>query len=268
MIRARNNDTDDLLTQRFVSFLAGGVAMKALWKCALVVLLVWCGGCVDVAQSPLLGNLLQSASKATVLDESTVAAGLKEALRVGSERAVSVTSAYDGFLGNDLIRIDMPESLQTVSTTMRNIGMGSYVDQFEVAMNRAAEKASAEAKGVFWQAITSMTLSDAMGILQGDNTAATDYFRAKTSASLAEKFKPIVQEKMAEVGVYKYYSSLVNTYNALPLTSKPQFDLEQYVTDKAQEGVFTMLAAEEVKLREDPATRTTELLKKVFAAQD
>ncbi|WP_321531875.1 DUF4197 domain-containing protein [uncultured Desulfuromonas sp.] len=235
---------------------------------AITVMISLCTGCVEVAQSPLLGSLLTSTTTASALDESTVASGLKEALRVGSERAVSLTSTEDGFLGNSLIRIAMPESLQKVSTTLRRVGMGSYVDEFEVAMNRAAESASGEAKGVFWEAITSMTLTDAMGILQGDNTAATDYFRDKTSAQLSDKFKPIVQDKMAEVGVYGYYTTLVNAYNALPFTSKPQFDLEQYIVDEAQDGVFTMLAIEEVKIRQDPAKRTTELLKKVFAAQD
>jgi len=239
------------------------------WSFGLIMLIICLSaGCVEVTQSPLLGSLLNSAATSNVLDESTVASGLKEALRVGSERAVSLTSAEDGFLGNSLIRIAMPESLQKVSTTLRSVGMGAYVDEFEVAMNRAAESATGEAKGVFWDAITSMTLTDAMGILQGDDTAATDYFREKTSTRLTEKFKPIVQEKMADVGVYGYYSTLINAYNALPFTSKPQFDLEQYIVDEAQDGVFTMLAEEEVKIRKDPAKRTTELLKKVFAAQD
>ena len=239
------------------------------WMAAVLVLAVsFVTGCVDVSQSPLLGNLLNRSTTSPVLDESTVASGLKEALRVGSERAVSLTAAEDGFLDNSLIRIALPSQLQKMADTLRRIGMGSYVDQFEVAMNRAAERASGEAKGVFWDAITSMTLTDAMGILKGDKTAATDYFRKKTSSQLAEKFKPIVQEKMAEVGVYGDYTTLVNAYNALPLSSKPQFDLERYIVEKAQEGVFTMLAEEEVKIRQDPAKRTTELLKKVFAAQD
>ena len=107
-----------------------------------------------------------------------------------------------------------------------------------------------------------------MGILQGGDTAATDYFRETTSTQLTQRFKPMVQEKMSQVGVYGYYTKLVNAYTALPFTSKPQLDLEQYIVDKARDGVFTMLAAEEVRLRKNPATRTTELLKKVFAAQD
>ena len=239
------------------------------WLAAVIIATIsLSAGCVEVTQSPLLGSLLNTATTSSVLDESTVASGLKEALKVGSERAVSLTSAEDGFLDNSLIRIAMPESLQKVATTLRSVGMGSYVDEFEVAMNRAAESASGEAKSVFWDAITSMTLTDAMGILQGDDTAATDYFREKTSDQLSEKFKPIVQEKMAEVGVYGYYTTLVNAYNALPFTAKPQFDLEQYIVDEAQDGVFTMLAEEEVKIRQDPAKRTTELLQKVFAAQD
>lgn len=233
----------------------------------LFLLLVTLGGCVEVKNSPLLGELLTATTSAT-LDESTVADGLKEALRVGSERAVGTTSQTDGFLGNALIRIAMPEQLDTVATTLRQVGMGSQVDQFEVAMNRAAENAAGEAKEVFWGAITQMTLSDAMGILQGSETAATDYFRDKTSSALSGKFKPIVQQKMQSVGLYGYYNQLMDVYQSLPFMSKPQFDLDQYVADQAQQGLFTTLAEEEKLLRRDPASRSTELLKRVFAAQD
>ncbi|MCD6525400.1 MAG: DUF4197 domain-containing protein [Desulfuromonas sp.] len=233
----------------------------------LLLLIIGSGGCVEVQNSALLGQLLMAATT-TALDESTVAAGLKEALRVGSERAVGTTSQTDGFLGNTLIRIAMPEQLDTVATTLRQVGMGAQVDQFEVAMNRAAESAAGEAKSVFWDSITQMTLSDAMGILHGNETAATDYFRDKTATTLAAKFKPIVQQKMKTVGLYGYYNQLMGVYQSLPFTSKPQFDLDRYVADKAQQGLFTTLAEEEKLLRRDPASRSTELLKKVFAAQD
>lgn len=226
-------------------------------------------GCAEMQGSDLAGSVLNALSTAGAgsagLDESTVAAGLKEALTVGSERAVASTSKTDGFLGNSLIRIGMPEQLSTMARTLRSIGFGSQVDAMEVAMNRAAERASEEARPVLIDAVSKMTLTDAMGILNGGNTAATDYFRNKTSDSLRAKFLPIIKEKMNQVGLYQQYNSLMSTYNSLPLVQKPTFDLDNYVADKGLDGLFTTLGQEEQKIRANPAARTTELLKKVFA---
>jgi len=240
---------------------------RVLTVCSLSLLLI--AGCAEMKGSELAGSMLNALSTAgnaaSGLDEATVAAGLKEALTVGSERAVAATSKTDGFLGNELIRIAMPEELSTMAKTLRSIGFGSQVDAMEVGMNRAAERASEEAKPVLIDAVSRMTLTDAMGILNGGNTAATDYFRDKTSASLRSRFLPIVKEKMNQVGLYQQYNSLMNTYNALPLVQKPTFDLDNYVADKGLDGLFTTLAREEQSIRANPAARTTELLKKVFA---
>ncbi len=236
----------------------------SVFCCLLLVL----SGCAEMKGSDLTGNVLSalSASKnGGALDEGTVAAGLKEALSVGSERAVSATSQNNGFWGNELIRISMPQELSAMETTLRAIGFGEKVDELELAMNRAAEKASAEAKPVLLNAVSEMTVTDAMGILRGGDTAATDYFKEKTSGTLREKFTPIVQEKMNQVGLYQQYNQLKSTYEALPLTKKSAFDLDQYVADQGIEGLFTMLAQEEKQIRANPAARTTELLKKVFA---
>jgi hypothetical protein len=214
--------------------------------------------------SNVLGALSSTGSGGT-LDENTVAAGLKEALSVGSKRAVAATSQDNGFWENELIRISMPQELSTMASTLRSIGFGNKVDELELAMNRAAEKASAEAKPVLLNAVSEMTVTDAMGILRGGDTAATDYFKEKTSGTLREKFTPIVQEKMNQVGLYQQYNQLKSTYEALPLTKKSTFDLDQYVSDQGIEGLFTMLAQEEKEIRANPAARTTDLLKKVFS---
>ena len=219
------------------------------------------------AESPLdglLGLFGGGKSAAGALDAATAADGLREALKVGTERAAASTSAVDGFLANELIRIALPEQLTTMANALRAIGMGAQVDQLDVAMNRAAEQATGEAKTVFWDAISSMTVEDALGIVNGGDTAATDYFRTRTSDSLRERFEPIVTEKMQAVGLYQTYKPLADSYNAMPFVSAPAVDLESHVTNGALDGLFTVLGEEEKKIREDPVARSTELLRRVF----
>jgi hypothetical protein len=198
------------------------------------------------------------------LDSETVAAGLKEALRIGTERSTATTSALDGFNGNPLIRVALPEQYTSVADAIRGIGFGSHVDAFELSMNRAAEKASGEAVEVFWAAITKMSIPDAFGILNGGDTAATDYFRRQTSTELRSRFQPIVVTKMEEVGVYRYYEDLTGYYNMLPIQKPEAMDLDDYITERTIDGIFLILEDEEQKIRQDPAARTTELLRKVF----
>ncbi|PLX81825.1 MAG: DUF4197 domain-containing protein [Desulfuromonas sp.] len=201
---------------------------------------------------------------AETLDESTVASGLKDALRVGAERAVASTSQADGFWGNELIRIGLPQQLQPMAGALRATGLGGQVDALEMAMNRAAEQAAGEAKDVFWDAITGMTLADANAIYRGGDTAATDYFRGRTEKTLRDRFRPVVAEKMSGVGLYQLYNQLVGSYTALPFVSKPSLDLEGYVSDRALDGLFTVLAEEESLIRQNPLARSTDLLQKVF----
>jgi hypothetical protein len=197
-------------------------------------------------------------------EEATVAAGLKEALNVGTERAVVSTSREDGFLGNALIRIALPEELDGMIGTLRDVGMGSVVDDLEVGMNRAAEAASSEAVDIFKDTVQNMTIADAFAILDGGDTAATDYFRERTSAGLTMRFEPIIQAKMAEVGVFNIYQDLVARYNRIPFVEKPEVDLIGYVNEKTLAGLFTVLAQEETRIRKDPLARTTALLQQVF----
>ncbi len=198
------------------------------------------------------------------LDDSTIADGLRQALEVGTERAVAKTSAVGGFLGNKLIRIAVPEELGKMTSALRKIGMGSQVDELEKSMNHAAEKASAEATAIFWEAVKGMSIEDARVVLEGGKHSATNLLRERTSDQLTSRLRPIVTQKMDEVGVSRLYGDLVASYNALPLGQKPAMDMPQYVTSEALDGVFTMLAKEEEKIRADPLARTTDLLKLVF----
>ena len=209
-----------------------------------------------------LGDVLGSGP----LDDSTIVAGLREALHVGTERTVAATSRTDGFWANPRIRIPMPRELSGVAKTLRAAGLGSHVEEFELAMNRAAEQASGTAVDVFWNALKRMTWTDARGILDGDDTAATEFFRRTTGDELRARFQPIVAAKMSELGYLRKYDELVSMYAALPLTTKPAFRPEDYVTDRALDGLFTILGDEEKRIREDPAARTTALLRRVFGA--
>ncbi|MHC9511879.1 DUF4197 domain-containing protein [Kangiella sp. M94] len=201
------------------------------------------------------------------LSEQTVVAGLKQALEVGTENAVFKTNKTGGFSNNPLIKIMVPEQFSDVATKVRQIGLGSYVDKFELQMNRAAEQASGEAKQVFFSAISGMTVQDAWGVLRGGDNAATQYFRNKTERQLEQKFAPIINNNMQKVGFYSDYRRLLNTYDNIPFTDKPNLDIEAYVMTETMDGLFTLVADEEAKIRRDPLARTTELLQKVFAQQ-
>ena len=194
-----------------------------------------------------------------------IAAGLKEALQIGSANAVSLTGTTDGYFGNAAIKILMPEQLQSVEKGLRLLGQGEQIDAFVLGMNRAAEKAAPSAKSIFWDAITGMTFEDARKILAGGDTAATDYFRAKTGDALTAAFRPIVTDSMKDVGVVQQYKQLQSAYQSVPFASSlPSFDLESYVVAKALDGLFLVLGEEERKIRKDPAAQVTTLLKQVF----
>lgn len=203
-------------------------------------------------------------SGAPPLDRETVAAGLRDALRVGSGRAVDRTSRADGFLANELIRITIPDELRSMADALRRLGLSRQVDQLEVQMNRAAEAAAAEARDVFWDEIRQISFPDAWAILRGGRTAATDFLDRRTRPTIESRFRPIVAEKIDQVGLGRTYGDLAKRYNALPFVTRPALDLDEYVTTEAVDGLFEILAEEERKIREDPIARTTELLRRVF----
>ena len=234
-------------------------------KRSLVLLLV---ATLTLACSGIPPELIEAVSglPGEELDEETVIAGLKEALTIGSGRAIDRTAAIDGFLANALIRITLEDNrdLERMASALRRIGLGGQVDQMEVAMNRAAERAAGEAREVFVREVSGLTFDDAMGILRGGPTAATDFLRGRTEGEIRRRFRPIVVEKMDEVGLSRAYRELADQYNRLPLVTRPATDLDDYVTDEALDGLFTVLGEEEKKIREDPVARTTELLRRVF----
>jgi len=200
------------------------------------------------------------------LPDKDIAAGLKEALRISAENSVKQVGQINGYLNNPDIRIGLPGPLAKAENLLRFAGYGNQVDAFETSMNRAAEQAAPQAKEIFWQAIGDMTLDDAKQILNGGDTAATDYFADRTRPQLAEIFSPIVHDSLATVGATHNFQQLDTTMKSLPFGESLTFDLDRYVTDGALDGLFVILGEEERKIRQDPAARSTELLKKVFGA--
>ena len=198
------------------------------------------------------------------LDTQTVAAGLKEALSVGSKNAVKIVSQADGYFKNPAIKIPLPEKVRKVERPLRKIGLGKQVDEFIVTMNRAAEKAAPAARDIFVGAVKEMTIQDAMGILRGGDTAATEYMRSKTHDKLYSAFKPTVSKAVKDVGVTRSYQQLVDKAKKSRLITDASLDLDHHVTSKALDGLFYMVAQEEKKIRKDPVARVTDLLKKVF----
>jgi RNA binding exosome subunit len=197
-------------------------------------------------------------------DESTVASGLKEALSIGTENAVRNVSAIDGYFGNQIIKILMPEKIQKVADILKRIGYQRQVDDFILSMNHAAEKAAPKAASFFGDAIKEMTIQDAIGILNGGDTAATEFFREKTHDKIYDAFKPIVSSSMDDVGVTRSYKEMISKYETLPFVDSQSMDLDHYVTNKALDGLFYMVGQEERKIRTNPAARVTDLLKTVF----
>ncbi len=200
-------------------------------------------------------------------DESQVAGGLKEALTIGTGNAVSLVSVTDGFFANQAIRILIPDKIQKVADVLGKVGYQKQVDEFVLSMNRAAEKAAPQAKSIFVESIKEMTIEDAKQILNGGDTAATDFFKGKTSGRLSEAFKPIISSSMNDVGATRKYKEMMGEYTALPFTSAESVDLDQYVTNKSLDGLFYMVGEEEKKIRTDPAARVTDLLKTVFGSK-
>lgn len=198
------------------------------------------------------------------LSEADVVQGLKEALKVGTDSATHNLSSLNGFFNDNMIKILMPPEAQKVEKTLRDVGMGSVVDKAVLSMNRAAEDASKYVGKIFINAITQMTIQDAFGILRGDNTAATNFLKAKTTAQLTAAFTPIVTKSLGTTDATKYWKDVFSVYNRLSKTPV-NTDLTAYVTSKALDGLFYHIGLEEQAIRKDPAARVTDILKKVFS---
>jgi hypothetical protein len=198
------------------------------------------------------------------LSESDAASGIKEALSKGAVNGVKLTSVKDGYLGNAEIKIPFPQEAKNIEEKLRAIGLGKKVDELIVSLNRAAEDAAKEAQPIFLAAIKNMTVTDAINIVKGNNDAATRYLDRTTSPQLKAAFQPDIKASLDKVNATQQWAFLINAYNKIPLVKKMNPDLPAYVTDKAIEGLFVMIAKEELKIRKDPMARTSEILKKVF----
>jgi hypothetical protein len=198
------------------------------------------------------------------VSDSRIDAGLKEALEISAGNAVDVTGRLDGYFRNKAIKILMPSKLKSAEKVLRTLGHGKKVDDFVLSMNRAAEKAAPQARGIFTDAIRDLTFSDVRQILGGGDTAATDYFREKTTGRLTDAFHPIVKKSLDETGATRQYKQLMGRVQDLPFGGVVSFDLDDYVVGKGLDGLFLMLGREEQKIRRDPVARVTDLLKDVF----
>lgn len=203
-------------------------------------------------------------SIAATLSNEEVTAGLRSALRVATSRAVERVSAVGGFNDDPAIHIPLPEDVRRAQSILSSMGFGAIGDQVELKLNRAAEAAAPEAKTIFVDAITGMTLEDARAIYDGPEDAATQYFRGKMSGPLADRMTPIVSEKLGEVGAIQTYDQMMAPYRDIPFAPDVRGDLTTYAVEKALDGIFHYVAEEEARIRSDPAARSTELLKKVF----
>jgi hypothetical protein len=180
---------------------------------------------------------------------------------------VKLTGRRDGYFRNEAIKILLPEQLRTLDRALRGVGLGAQVDELVLGMNRAAERAAPQAKQIFWDAIGAMTIDDARKILNGPDTAATEYFKTKTSDALGAAFRPIVETSMREVGVTRQYTELYRRAQAIPFLNVESYDLDRYVVTRALDGLFHVVGEEEKKIRTNPAARVTELLRDVFGGR-
>ena len=214
--------------------------------------------------SPQVGEIARRLGLGNNLNDSKISSGLKQALQIGAEQAVKLTGRPNGFFGNPDIKILMPSNLRTLEKGLRMLGYGPKVDGFVLSMNRAAEAAAPAARKIFIDAITAMTFDDARKILSGGDTAATDYFKLKTTPQLTAAFRPVVERTMDSNGVTQQYNALVAQYKSLPFAKNQDLDISHYVVSKALDGLFFELGQEESKIRRDPAAQTTNLLREVF----
>ncbi len=220
----------------------------------------------DSSQSIISGvKNAVSANEGGSLSNEDIVRGLKEALSIGTENSSKILHQPDGFFGNAAIKILMPQEAEKVEKQLRNFGLGKLVDKAILSMNRAAEDAAGGITGIFWEAIKGMNVSDGYAILKGNNDAATQYLKKSTSSQLINKMRPVISESLAKVNATQYWKDVFTAYNKVS-KNPVNVDLTEYVTEKALNGIFYSVAAEELKIRKDPTAQVTGLLKKVFGS--
>lgn len=245
-----------------VTILSVFAAVVLLWACDSKT----SSSILNTANSVLNGGGTAAPDLTPSNDE--IISGLKEALTTGANNSASFASKLDGFNKNPMLFIPFPPEAQKMKQKLIDLGMQNKVTEFETSLNRAAEEASKSAAPIFIDAIKNMSFTDAMGILKGGDTAATHFLREKTFTSLVTAFKPTVKTAIEKVEVTKYWTPLANTYNKIPFVEKQNPDLDSYVTNLAAHGLFKLVRDEEAKIRKDPLTRATDILKKVFGYAD
>lgn len=240
------------------------------WRTLSLVALVFVSSQFTSCTPEQLGQIIDIATTTaeTPLTTAEIASGLKEALIKGAVNGSKTVSALDGYYKNPSIKILFPPEAQKVEQKLRDLGMGNLVDDLVEKVNHSAEDAAKEAAPIFKTAVTSMTITDAMNILMGENTAATDYLKRTTSTQLYSSFEPVIVKHLNKRGALDSWTKVVTRYNQIPFVQKLNPSLQDHVTNKAIDGLFHMIAKEETLIRKDPIQRTTEILKKVFAKQD
>ncbi|MFS4493864.1 DUF4197 domain-containing protein [Maribacter sp. 2308TA10-17] len=233
--------------------------MKKIFLFFIVFQLTACGELQQVV------NQLPQGTGNGTLD---IAAGLREALDLGIDKQVSKLTQEDGFFENELVKILLPEELQKVDKTLRDVGLSKLADEGLKVLNRAAEDAVSEATPIFINAVKGITFNDARSILLGKDDAATQYLTSTTKTALYAKFNPVIKNSFEKVGADQIWNNLITKYNSIPLTKNVNPDLTDYVTQEALNGVYKMIAVEEKQIRTKVSSRTTDLLRKVFVLQD
>lgn len=237
--------------------------MKKIILAAGILLLTSCAELQHV-----INNLPQGTGTSQGLSNEYIAGGLKQALNKGIDLQVSKLTSTNGFFGNQLVKILLPPELQKVDSSLRKIGLSKMADEGLKVLNRAAEDAVGTATPIFVNAVKGMTFTDAKNILVGNNNAATQYLNGKTNTALYQQFSPVIQNSLGKVGATKVWSNIISKYNTIPFTQKVNPNLTDYVTKQALSGVYKMIGIEEQKIRTQLNSRTTDVLRKVFALQD
>lgn len=238
-------------------------------KIALFAFAVWFAMQTKSSAQTNMNSIINSVTNVTGqgLTEDKIVKGLKEALTVGTKNSTQKAAKVDGYFKNPLIKIPFPKEAAEMEKTLKSLGMSKQMDTFVKTMNRAAEDAAVKATPIFINAITNMSITDGINILKGGENAATMYLLKSTNAGLTKEFKPVIQKSLQKVEITKYWNPLVKTYNQVPFVTKMNPNLDDYVTGKAIEGLFKMIAEEERKIRKDPQARVTDLLKDVFGSK-
>lgn len=224
------------------------------------------GSFLDQGRNMLQGLGSGGGGAGGALATGEIIAGLRDALTVGTERVVSTVGREDGFNGDPDIHIPLPGALKNVQQALRAIGASGMADEVELKLNRAAEAAAPEAKRIFVDAITAMSVEDARGILNGPKDSATQYFRGKMTDPLRDAMRPVVDSSLADVGAVQSYDAMMGRYRSLPFVPDVKANLTDHVLGGALDGIFLYLAREEAAIRENPAKRTTDIMRKVFGA--